>query len=254
LATISTAGKVANSATTATSTNTASAIVARDGSGNFSTTMITLTGTTTNATDAATKAYVDSLGTDLNTPNTIVKRDGTGSFSAQTISIVDEVALGIITASAGSAAIPSLQFNGSTNTGLSAAIADSISFDTNGVERMAISEANMIVSVPYCNQAIQAVSITGNNQSVTASSTTSVLILKPTGNRTNFTVRFPASPTNGQYFTILLGATFTVSVINAGNGASVVNGITSYSSSPGQASSTYFYYATDNTWYRERTS
>jgi hypothetical protein len=35
LATISTAGKVANSATTATAANTASAIVARDGSGNF---------------------------------------------------------------------------------------------------------------------------------------------------------------------------------------------------------------------------
>jgi len=33
LATISTAGKVLNSATTATSANTASAIVARDGSG-----------------------------------------------------------------------------------------------------------------------------------------------------------------------------------------------------------------------------
>src|SRR5262249_8838425 len=85
LATISTAGKVSNSATTATSANTSNAIVARDGSGNFSTTMITLTGTTTNATDAATKAYVDSqvssTGTNLNTPNTLVKRDGTGSFA-----------------------------------------------------------------------------------------------------------------------------------------------------------------------------
>jgi hypothetical protein len=47
LATIATAGKVSNSATTATSTNTASAIVARDGSGNFSAGTITaaLTGT-----------------------------------------------------------------------------------------------------------------------------------------------------------------------------------------------------------------
>lgn len=40
---ISTAGKVANSATTATSTNTASAIVARDGSGNFTAGTITAT-------------------------------------------------------------------------------------------------------------------------------------------------------------------------------------------------------------------
>jgi microcystin-dependent protein len=43
LATISTASKVANSATTATDANTASAIVARDGSGNFSAGTITAT-------------------------------------------------------------------------------------------------------------------------------------------------------------------------------------------------------------------
>ncbi len=43
LATISTAGKVSNSATTATSANTASAIVARDASGNFSAGTITAT-------------------------------------------------------------------------------------------------------------------------------------------------------------------------------------------------------------------
>ena len=49
LGTISTAGKVSNSATTATSTNTNSAIVARDGSGNFSAGTITanLTGNVT---------------------------------------------------------------------------------------------------------------------------------------------------------------------------------------------------------------
>ena len=41
LATISTAGKVANSATTATSANTANTIVARDASGNFSAGTIT---------------------------------------------------------------------------------------------------------------------------------------------------------------------------------------------------------------------
>jgi hypothetical protein len=43
LATIATAGKVSNSATTATSANTNSAIVARDGSGNFSAGTITAT-------------------------------------------------------------------------------------------------------------------------------------------------------------------------------------------------------------------
>jgi hypothetical protein len=43
LATIATAGKVSNSATTATSANTVSAIVARDGSGNFTAGTITAT-------------------------------------------------------------------------------------------------------------------------------------------------------------------------------------------------------------------
>ncbi len=52
LATISTAGKVSNSATTATSANTASAIVARDSSGNFTAGTITaaLNGNATTAT------------------------------------------------------------------------------------------------------------------------------------------------------------------------------------------------------------
>lgn len=63
LATIATAGKVSNSATTATNANTASAIVARDGSGNFSAGTITaaLTGTASNATTLATNAETSYL-------------------------------------------------------------------------------------------------------------------------------------------------------------------------------------------------
>jgi microcystin-dependent protein len=55
LATISTANKVSNSATTATSANTAFAIVARDANGNFSANQITanLTGNATTASSAA---------------------------------------------------------------------------------------------------------------------------------------------------------------------------------------------------------
>ena len=57
LATISTAGKVSNSATTATSANTASAIVARDASGNFSAGTITaVTGLTVTAGGATITA------------------------------------------------------------------------------------------------------------------------------------------------------------------------------------------------------
>ncbi len=51
LATIATAGKVSNSATTATNANTASAIVARDASGNFSAGTITATSITGNGSN-----------------------------------------------------------------------------------------------------------------------------------------------------------------------------------------------------------
>ena len=80
LATISTSGKVSNSATTATNANTASAIVARDGSGNFSAGTITaaLTGNVTgNVTGNAATA------TALQTARTIAGQsfDGTANIS-----------------------------------------------------------------------------------------------------------------------------------------------------------------------------
>ena len=65
LATISTGGKVSNSATTATNANTASAIVARDGSGNFSAGTITaaLTGNaSTVTTNANLTGHITSTG------------------------------------------------------------------------------------------------------------------------------------------------------------------------------------------------
>lgn len=66
LATISTAGKVSNSATTATNSNTASAIVARDASGNFTAGTITasLSG---NATSVTNGVYITDTGTVTNT-------------------------------------------------------------------------------------------------------------------------------------------------------------------------------------------
>jgi len=94
LLTISTAGKVLNSATTATQANTASAIVARDASGNFTANIITadLAGnanTATNATNAtnATKAAITEDTTtnaskyitwvDANTGNNPIKTTST---------------------------------------------------------------------------------------------------------------------------------------------------------------------------------
>jgi hypothetical protein len=74
LATISTAGKVSNSATTATNANTASAIVARDASGNFSAGTISaaLTGNASTATALATARNIQGVAFDGTAAITVV--------------------------------------------------------------------------------------------------------------------------------------------------------------------------------------
>jgi hypothetical protein len=104
LATISTAGKVANSATTATSANTANAIVTRDASGNFTAGTITANGSALTALNGANitagtvpdskLATLSTAGkvansattaTSANTANAIVTRDASGNFTAGTV-------------------------------------------------------------------------------------------------------------------------------------------------------------------------
>jgi len=87
LATISTAGKVSNSATTATSANTANSIVARNGSGNFSAGTITaaLTGNASTATKlsssrtfALTGDITGTVSSDLTSGASIATSIGSG--------------------------------------------------------------------------------------------------------------------------------------------------------------------------------
>ena len=79
LATISTAGKVSNSATTATNANTASAIVARDASGNFTagTITATLTGNADSATKLATARAINGVNFDGTAAITVPAAAGT---------------------------------------------------------------------------------------------------------------------------------------------------------------------------------
>jgi len=79
LDTISTAGKVSNSATTATSSNTASAIVTRDGSGNFTagTVIAALTGNASTATALQTARNIQGVSFD-GTANITVVTAGSG--------------------------------------------------------------------------------------------------------------------------------------------------------------------------------
>ena len=78
LATIATAGKVSNSATTATNANTASAIVARDASGNFSAGTITAT-LSGNATNVTGTVAVANGGTGATTAATARTNLGLGN-------------------------------------------------------------------------------------------------------------------------------------------------------------------------------
>jgi hypothetical protein len=86
LATISTAGKVSNSATTATSANTASAIVARDASNNFSAGTITanLTGTASTASALTTgnNYRVNSLGVGIDASGSAGEIRALGNITA----------------------------------------------------------------------------------------------------------------------------------------------------------------------------
>jgi hypothetical protein len=92
LATITTAGKVSNSATTADSANTASAIVARDASGNFTAGTITaaLTGNASTATALQTARTIGGVSFDgtanINLPgvNTAGNQDTTGNAATVT--------------------------------------------------------------------------------------------------------------------------------------------------------------------------
>lgn len=88
LATITTAGKVSNSATTATNANTASAIVARDASGNFTAGTITanLTGTASLATTAAAcTGNAATVTTNANLTGDVTSTGNTTSIAAGVI-------------------------------------------------------------------------------------------------------------------------------------------------------------------------
>ncbi len=84
-----TSGTIANSAlATVSSSSNNNYIVARDSSGNFTTNMITINGTTTNSTDVATKAYVDlvaSLGISIHDPALVYGASNVTISGLQTI-------------------------------------------------------------------------------------------------------------------------------------------------------------------------
>jgi trimeric autotransporter adhesin len=111
LATIATAGKVSNSATTATDANTASAIVARDGSGNFT------AGTITAALTGAASSNVLKAG---------------------------DTMTGALVVPLASAATPSLTFTGDLDSGVFSPGANQVAVATNGTGRLFVSSTGTV--------------------------------------------------------------------------------------------------------------
>ena len=111
LATISTAGKVSNSATTATSASTASTIVARDASGNFT------AGTITAALTGAASSNVLKAG---------------------------DTMTGVLAVTAGTAALPAITPSGDPNTGIYSPGADQVAISTNGTGRLFVNASGNV--------------------------------------------------------------------------------------------------------------
>ncbi len=252
----------------ATSTTNFSGSLVGDVTGTQGATVVSLVGGQS-ATNVAAATVLANAATNLNTASTIVKRDASGNFTAGTITAnltgtvtgssslnvlkAGDTMTGVLILPAGTAAAPTIKFTGSTNTGLSAATANTLSLDTNGVERLSISTALIKLQLPTCDQALQSFTVTAGGQSVAANATTSVLLLQAGSSFSGLTITFPASPTNGQYFTIILGSTNSINTITnvAGTGgAAIVNASLQFTNTPGQTSANYFYFASSNAWYR----
>ena len=111
LATIATAGKVSNSATTAASANTPSAIVARDPSGNFT------AGTITAALTGAASSNVLKAG---------------------------DTMTGVLAVTAGTAALPGIAVSGDPNTGIYSPGADQLAIATGGTGRIIVDASGNV--------------------------------------------------------------------------------------------------------------
>ena len=91
-----------------------------------------------------------STATSSDVINTLILRDGTGSFTATNITTT-----GILTVAAGSAASPSIQFSGSTNTGISSINTNTLVFSTDGISRLSIgSDGETTIAAPSAGTAL----------------------------------------------------------------------------------------------------
>jgi len=127
LGTIATAGKVSNSATTATASNTNSAIVARDGSGNFSAATITAA-----LSGAVTSSSATITGGSINGTTIGATTASTGAFT--TLSATGTVTGGKFAPTA----------NTVSGNGMYLPTTNTLAFSTNGVERIQVTSGGSV--------------------------------------------------------------------------------------------------------------
>jgi hypothetical protein len=177
LATISTASKVSNSATTAASANTASAIVARDASGNFTAGTVTanLTGNVTgnvtgNLTGTASAATLAATATALATGRTIsLTGDVTGTSAS-----FDGTGNASITAAIGANTIVDADINASAAIALSKLASDPLARANHTGTQLAatVSDFDTQVRTSRLDQmAAPTASVSLNSQKITSLAT-----------------------------------------------------------------------------------
>jgi hypothetical protein len=252
LATIATAGKVSNSATTATSSNTISAIVARDGSGNFSagtitanlagnastvTTNANLTGDVTSVGNATSIASGVIVNADVNASAAIAGTKVAPDFGSQNV------------VTTGTATAASLNPTGSSvpTNGVYLPAANSVAISTNGTGQLFV-DASGNVEIAGTGKRIRGdfTNATHANrlsiQTNTTNGATSPFILpNGTGSTASIVCANASDPTNSAFGQFRVTST-SVDVISSvlGTGTSLPIGILAVQANP-------IYFATDNT-------
>ena len=234
LNTIVTSGKVANSATTATSVNTASTIVSRDGSGNFSAGTITATNVGGTLTTAA-QPNITSLGT-----LTGLTINGTLVMGSNNIIDTGTITAGTLTATNVGGTLTTTAQPNVTSLGSLTGLTVNNSFTTG-------TSGKVLFLSGLCQQGLQYVTpIAGGTTTVAA--TTSVLIFNVVSNMNGQTIALPSTPLQGQMLTIVAGPANINALIFSGG--TVVNAPTSLSSGNTSSRNVQLIYNSANTsWY-----
>ena len=222
LATISTAGKVSNSATTATSANTASTIVARDASGNFA--AGTITGTATDcsrsvlAGDGITGGGALSANRTitLGTPGTLT---GTTANAVTSTSHTHAITVNLA-AIAGTTAGPTITSSAGTNVVIPSAAAGAAGIVTTGAQTFAgVKTFSSTIAGSINGNAATATTLatarTIGGVSFNGSANINLPGVNTTGNQN----------TTGNAATVTTNANLTGDVTSVGNATSIAAGV-----------------------------